>query len=183
VLGQAVGNRLGLLHFHESNLRDKIAMGRITEASMSYIDFLEISARLTGFDVIELEATGMAETYLNVIKHETSADILQLFFTEARNILSAGSGDEEKTKALIASRLFPVSNYGGLAQNLVYMWYSGQWQPAVNAPDANLAQVRNISQNAYVEGLMWVAAETHPPGAKQPGFGSWAQIPICSTTK
>ena len=147
---------------------------------MPYTDFLEISAWLTGFEVVELEATGMAETYFKVIEHETPADTLHLFFTEARNILKTGLGDVEKTDALIASRLFPVSNYGGLAQNMVFMWYSGQWQPAVNAPDANLAQVRNISQNAYVEGLMWVAAETHPPGAKQPGFGSWAQIPFRS---
>ena len=98
--------RSGLLRFHELNLRDKIIMGRITEASMSYIDFLDISSRLTGFDVVELEATGMAETYLKVIEHETPVDTLHLFFTEARNILRTGLGDEEKTNALIASRLF-----------------------------------------------------------------------------
>ena len=54
------------------------------------------------------------------------------------------------------------------------MWYMGQWAPSVNQA-TNLAQARNISPNAYVQGLVWNLADTHPPGAKQPGFGSWAK--------
>jgi len=28
---------------------------------------------------------------------------------------------------------------------------------------------------------MWLAAKTHPSGAKQPGFASWAEPPLSKT--
>ena len=37
---------------------------------------------------------------------------------------------------------------------------------------------RIISAEAYMEGLLWRAAGTHPQGAKQPGYGSWSFPPV-----
>ena len=140
--------------------------------------FLEISARLTGFDVVELEGTGMASEYLSVIRRETPQKTLDEFFAESAKILKAGAGDPSAIHTMIAADLFPVGNFDGLAQNTIFMWYTGQWYPTTNAPNANLETVRNISPQAYVQGLVWAAAETHPPGAKQPGYGSWAAVPV-----
>jgi hypothetical protein len=142
--------------------------------------FLRISACLTGFEVVELQGTGLSEKYLSVVTQATPADTLVQFFAEAERILKAGEGDPAAIEPLIAANLFPLSCFGGLAQNIVFMWYSGQWQPTVDAPNVDLETVRNISPDAYVQGLVWTAAETHPPGAKQPGYGSWAKPPLQS---
>lgn len=139
--------------------------------------FLRISSCLTGFGVTELEATGMAEKYLSVVVQETPADTLAQFFKQSEAILQAGEGNPDAIAPLIAANLFPPSCFGGLAQNIVFMWYSGQWQPAVESAKS-LQTAQNISPDAYVQGLVWTAADTHPPGAKQPGYGSWAMPPL-----
>jgi hypothetical protein len=139
--------------------------------------FLRISSCLTGFEPAELEATGMAEKYLSVVTRETAADTLAQFFKESEAILQAGEGNPDAIHPLIAANLFPPSCFGGLAQNIVFMWYSGQWQPEVEAAKS-LQTAQNISPDAYVQGLVWNAANTHPPGAKQPGYGSWARPPL-----
>lgn len=140
--------------------------------------FLKISTWLTGFDEVELLGTGMLDTYYQTIITKNTASCIENFFEAARMVLHEGGGDEDKTNALIASLLFPTSCYNNLAQNIINMWYNGDWAPNVNAPNANIAQVSNISPQAYVQSLVWPAAQTHPPGAKQPGYGSWAMPPI-----
>jgi hypothetical protein len=140
--------------------------------------FIYISVYLTGFERVELEGTGLVEEYFRTICQETSNETRRYFFDELDSMVLQAQGQEEKMLALIASNLMPTSSYQGLAKNIIYMWYTGQWAPTVNNPDANLQQVRNISGNAYQQGLMWLAAQTHPPGAKQPGYGSWAHMPL-----
>ena len=142
--------------------------------------FLRISTSLTGFSEVDLQGTGMLDTYHAVIVRESSPANREAFFREVASILEQSGGRGEMLNALIAQRLMPVANYEGLAQNIIFMWYTGQWQPTVTNPNADPEQLRNISPAAYVQGLMWPAADTHPPGAKQPGYGSWAAKP--STT-
>ncbi len=72
---------------------------------------------------------------------------------------------------------------GPLARNLIVLWYLGQWNqlPADwrDAWGANaMDQTCIISPEAYVQGLVWPAIHTHPPGAKMPGYGSWALPPV-----
>lgn len=140
--------------------------------------FLDISAQLTGFQAIELEATGMVSTYFKTAASASASDVWADFLRQSRKVLEEGSGNPARMRELIAQSLFPTHLFNGLAVNITFMWYSGQWAPTVDAPDANLATVTNISADAYVQGLMWTAAHTHPPGAKQPGFGSWARLPV-----
>jgi hypothetical protein len=54
------------------------------------------------------------------------------------------------------------------------LWYSGSlFNMALTNQPSNI-----INAEAYKQGLMWTAGHTHPPGAKQPGYGSWAKPPI-----
>ena len=140
--------------------------------------FLRISACLTGFAVVDLRATGMAATYLEVVTKNTEPDMLAGFFAEVEKILQAGEADPAAINPLIAANLFPQSCFGGLAQNIIYMWYAAQWQPSLESTKLPLQEQRNISAEAYVQGLVWTAASTHPPGARQPGYGSWAMVPL-----
>lgn len=144
--------------------------------------FLKISTWLTGFDEVELLGTGMLDIYYQTIITKNTASCIKHFFDAVSTVLHEGEGDADKTNTLIASLLFPIACYNNMAQNIINMWYLGAWMPDVNAPNANIAQVRNITPNAYVQSLVWPAALTHPPGAKQPGYGSWTTPPLNIST-
>ncbi|OCX50491.1 hypothetical protein BEL04_22185 [Mucilaginibacter sp. PPCGB 2223] len=140
--------------------------------------FLEISALLTGFNKAELQGTGMVATYYNTVANipqdpnysdqELAANEANVgfFFEEVNSILKENKKDESKLQQAIAGRLMPLSAYNGLAQSIITLWYTGSW-------GANV-----VNAQAYIQGLMWDTAEAHPPGAKQPGFGSWSFPPL-----
>ena len=140
--------------------------------------FLAISVPLTGFDRLALEGTGMVDGYLATLRREVAPATLNAFWSRAAEVLQDTQNEPACRNARIRQELFPINVFDGLAQNIIFMWYCGQWQPTVDGPSVNLATVRNVSAEAYVQGLVWPAANTHPPGAKQPGFGSWAIPPL-----
>jgi hypothetical protein len=129
--------------------------------------FISLSTFLTGFNQAELEATGMVGTYFKTVLARTEPSVLELFFEKAEAILAM---KEEDRKLGISSQLMPDSSYNGLAKRIILLWYEGQWITA--------ASREVICAESYIQGLMWPAAKTHPSGAKQPGYGSWAQQPF-----
>ena len=128
--------------------------------------FLAISVHLTGYDEMELLGTGMLESYFNVMMNQMSVDVVESFLSASANILQRNKGDIKKINADIAGQLMSDSCYDGLAKNIITMWYMGNWMSEM------------VSSQAYIQGLIWNAAESHPPGAKQPGYGSWHHPPI-----
>ena len=127
---------------------------------------LEVSALLTGFSETELRATGMLESYYNTILANTDCDDVDYFFLKVNAILTDPVRTDESVESAIATQLMPKSCYGNLARNIIILWYTGNWGNDV------------VSAASYIQGLMWEATHTHPPGAKQPGYGSWAKLPL-----
>ena len=128
--------------------------------------FLAISALLTGFSETELLATGMLDSYYTTILGNTSGSDINFFFQNVDAILIDQTRTDATTEYVIETQLIPNSSYGGLAKDIIILWYTGNWK---NMP---------VSSAAYIQGLMWEAGYTHPPGAKQPGYGSWAYLPL-----
>lgn len=127
--------------------------------------FLELSAILTGFSETELKATGMLENYYNTILKNTGKEAIEYFFIDLGDLLNV-SRTADRIEAIVGSQFMPASSYEGLAGNIIILWYTGNWNGNV------------VSAESYIQGLMWDASHTHPPGAKQPGFGSWANLPL-----
>lgn len=127
--------------------------------------FLDISVFLTGFNKMELLGTGMLETYFNVVMNMNNVALVESFLAESEKILAKNQGNAEKINNEILHKLMPDSLYSGLAKNIITMWYMGNWMNTV------------INPQSYVQGLIWGVAETHPPGAKQPGYASWSTAP------
>ena len=129
--------------------------------------FVELSEVLTGFDAAELESTGMVQPYLTLLTELVGDQIVG-------DLLAASVDD--------VGGLMEHPCHGPLCRNLIVLWYLGQWDqlPAAwrTAYGAHPDDVtRIVSAAAYKEGLVWPAMGSHPPGAKQPGFGSWALPP------
>lgn len=132
--------------------------------------FLKISVCLTGFTEIELESTGMLEPYFEVLMNQNSLAVADAFLEQAAEIMNKYKDDPAELENEIRNNLMPDSKFNGITKNIIRMWYLGNWGNMV------------VSPKAYTQGLIWGVAGTHPPGAKQPGYASWAIAPIEQAT-
>jgi len=135
--------------------------------------FLRLSVTLTGFDEYELLGTGMLETYYDELLRIIGAREAGSLFGA---LLRVPDGDESAFRSVILED----ARYGPVARNVLTMWYLGtwtqlprEWRNSYGATSYDTDHV--VSAAAYREGLVWPAAGTHPMGAKQQGFGSWAK--------
>jgi hypothetical protein len=138
--------------------------------------FLSLSVRLTGFDRVDLQGTGMLEAYFKYVLHDRQdqPDELERLAAVARELdrLAASRG-EVAVQAAIRQHLMEDAAMRPLAANIIRMWYTGSWL----ADPENPSSIKVISPQAYQEGLVWKVAHSHPPGAKAPGFGTWSELP------
>ena len=130
--------------------------------------FLDISVYLTGFEKIDLLGTGMTEAYYDALdeKYGHKPGLLESFFKTAKSILT--ENDTNAINAQIADKLLN-DKFNDLSNNIISVWYMG----ALLDTSQGFANYHNISSQSYVQGLIWSTADAHPPGAKQPGYGSW----------
>lgn len=127
--------------------------------------FAERCVLLTGFELYDLLATGMADLYLATARAQVGADVLDAVLGAVEHDLDGVRGTELE-----------------VARALTYLWYTGAW-PRL-APEAH-GQLRReaaniefvVSPDAYTEGLVWRTFNGHPAGAKPPGFATWALKP------
>jgi hypothetical protein len=144
--------------------------------------FIRLSVMLTGFDEAELHGTGMVPTYYALIPSIVGEELFGRLLSRWSNIYMRGAGDESMLEHLLTSELLEDDTLGPLARNLGALWYLGMWNqlPAAwrNANGAWAGDTTYIlSPRSYTAGLVWKAIHSHPPGAQQPGFGSWAMPP------
>ena len=154
--------------------------------------FLAFSSDVTAYSVFELRGTGLAETYLATIEEVVGRQLLDsMLDTYDAAVAAADSGGAASIPGgtppavladLLRRDLFSDLRLGPVARNVVKMWYVGVWyELSPSWTDAYGAQQRNIaftvSAAAYPEGLLWPSIGANPPGAKAPGYGSWAQPP------
>ena len=141
--------------------------------------FVSLSSALTGFSSPELHGTGMASAYYNVMRSTLSEPLVGRLLQQWSAIEHLEGYLREE---YLASTIFADQTLGPMARNLITLWYLGQWWQmpvawrqlhGANAQDTTHV----VSAEAYEEGLVWVAMGVHPPGAKQPGYGSWALEP------
>lgn len=143
------------------------------DAPDAVAEFLRFSAILTGFDEQELLGTGMLETYYDEL-------LLIIGAREAGSLFGALLRVVDGDEASFRSVILDDDRYGPVARNVLRMWYLGtwaqlprKWRNDYGATSYDTDHV--ISAAAYREGLVWPVAGTHPMGAKQQGYGSWAK--------
>jgi hypothetical protein len=127
-------------------------------------EFIEFSAAITGFSLVKLEGTGVAETYWNELVKQTdqsTADALLAAWEEAKN-------SSKPLDQALQELIFDDTDLCPVARDVITAWYTGQWGCSAET---------TITSQTYIEGLVWSAANAHPMGAKQPGFGTWSFPP------
>lgn len=142
-----------------------------------YFDiFMSISSSLTSFSIYDLYATGLANEYLNyIIKAEKNSKI-KTFLQKCKKVFVQKRSKKWKpirrnipnkyVNEIIRFKLFRKKSLKLIADKIIKLWYQGTWEG------------KYIHENSYKEGLIWKAIHSHPPGHKQPGFGSWSIKPL-----
>jgi hypothetical protein len=144
--------------------------------------FLRMSETLTGFKSVDLLATGMVRPYYDELTRVIGAREVGAFLSAGLAVYESKVTTEHDLDSAFRAQLLDNERFGPVARNVINMWYLGSWKQLPrewrNSYGAMAADFdRVISPEAYREGLAWVAAGTHPMGAKQPGFGSWSSPP------
>lgn len=143
--------------------------------------FLAFSSEVTAWSVFDLHGTGLAQAYLETVEEVVGTPVLDALLSRYDCIRSAAEVGPS-VPDLLRRDLFSDPRLGPIARNIVKLWYVGIWYELPRAwTDAYGALSRNVtftvSGAAYVEGLLWPSIGANPPGAKAPGYGSWAHPP------
>ena len=143
--------------------------------------FIAVCVALTGFDSVELTGTGVAALYLATLEKWVGPDI-------TAELLRFGT-EPPPDDTIVRTAILSDPKLGPIARTLIALWYNGVWTPLPsewylayqleipNPPDVTNAAAYIPSPESYIQALVWPAAHTHPMGAKQPGFGTWAEAP------
>ena len=130
-----------------------------------YDVFMSISSATTGFEVSELQSTGMGQSYYRHILNSIEEASFILFLNISGEILESSFSENQMNNA-ISEQLGAHAGMKELLDKVITLWYLGTWDGTY------------VSDIAYTQGLVWQAMSAHPPGAKQPGFKSWNVKPV-----
>jgi hypothetical protein len=140
---------------------------------MSIESFLSLSVHLTGFQRVELVATGMLEEYFQFLLANVEHEAVQQLWAIAARVDKLAAANNPASLIAVIQHALTDPNLGPIAKNVMRLWYTGSWRK--DPSDAFSSEV--VSAQSYQQGLQWKAARSHPAGAKQPGFGSWSELP------
>jgi hypothetical protein len=143
--------------------------------------FLQLSAELTAFSIFELRGTGMADAYLYAVTKVIGTGKLDELL-QAYGGLASVQQQPLRTNRL-RREILGDEKFGAIARNIMKLWYIGIWEPLPLPWVERFGPINDtnkgfmVNEMAYTEGLLWVAIGANPPGARAPGYGSWAYPP------
>jgi hypothetical protein len=144
--------------------------------------FLALSAEVTAFSAFDLQGTGQAEPYLSSVADLVGDEVLGELLDAYGRAADESADDPAARARLLYRDIFSSEKLGPIARNIIKLWYVGvwyelppEWTESFGAYENNVTFV--VSPAAYTEGLLWRAIGANPPGAKAPGYGSWAVAP------
>lgn len=144
--------------------------------------FFALSVTLAGFQKIDLQGTGVGETYYNTVNTIVGEAIFQSLLDTFWDIHEKYGDQPDELNEQVRREIIADPKFGPVARNIIKMWYLANWyqlpeswrETYGTSPD-DFTHV--VSSAAYKEGLVWPAMGAHPMGAKQPGFGTWSFPP------
>ena len=140
--------------------------------------FLALSSRLTGFGVYDLEGTGQAQSFLDAVTTVVGEGVVDELLAAGARAIGSDAEDDDRLRVEVLGD----EKLGPVARSVIKLWYVGVWYELPRAWTDAFGVLENnytftVSPAAYTESLLWPAIGGNPPGAKGPGFGSWAGPP------
>jgi hypothetical protein len=149
----------------------------------SFQDFIDLSVELTAFSEFELRGTGFSEKYYETIRNIVGEPCLNEILETYRQLTIDAGTDRGARDTLFRQRLMSSTKMGPIVRNIIKVWYVSTWYELPQEWRDEFGTLPNdgtfvVDAWAYPQGLLWPAVGAHPPGAKAPGYGSWAGAPI-----
>lgn len=144
-------------------------------------DFADMSAALTGFlsSVLKpkLDPVGLASTYYQFAVSQAGAPAMTALLNAFRAIKT--QPPQTIADTLLETSSPTPSKHALIAQSIIAMWYLGAWYvPGVTGGNGfPPTPLQIISSQAYTNGLVWKAMQSHPMGFSPFTFGYWSQPP------
>jgi hypothetical protein len=144
--------------------------------------FLALSVDLTAFPRVDLLGTGLAEQYLHKVRTACGEEVVTALLQAHAAAREAAGDDVTALDRELRHRILSDERLGPVARQLIKLWFAGAWYalPAewTDRYGARAGgQTSTVTAASYQEGLLWKASAANPPGAKAPGYGSWARPP------
>ncbi len=158
---------------------------------MTLPEFVSLSAALTGYPASILQPGAdtqlVAEQLLGELNNsanEIPDGTLEALTVAWNNIAATPSAEME---AKVQSDIMENPQIARLAQNIILMWYLGNWYDLLKNPNCfvfpesvpsshkNLDHV--VSSTVYTNGLVWGEMGAHPMGFSTGNFGYWDSAP------
>jgi hypothetical protein len=146
-------------------------------------EFVAFSSDVTGFSEYRILGTGQANEFFDTVGRILGDALRAEFFEAIHAVRVQAAGNTSRLEQLFRAKIFGDEKYGPIARNLIKLWYVGTWYRLPD-PWHGLFQATGeedqdqiVSTSAYTEALLWPAIGANPPGAKGPGFGTWAEPP------
>ena len=144
--------------------------------------FLALSTELTAFSALDLQGTGQTGTYLSTVVRVVGEGALDELLVAYEAAVRAAGTDRDARTRLLSRDVFSDEKLGPIARNIIKLWYVGIWYELPAEWVESFGALENdgtftASPAAYAEGLLWRAIGANPPGARAPGYGSWAAPP------
>ena len=145
--------------------------------------FFSFSVTITGFSEAELHGTAMAKTYFALVPTIVGETLFGRLLMIWQDTYIRAKGSDLLLEQLVTEQILEDPGIGPIARNVARLWYLGMWfQLPAEWRNVHGAWANDVtfvvSPQSYTEGLVWKAIHTHPPAAKQPGYGSWALPPV-----
>ena len=146
--------------------------------------FIEFSAEVTAFSAFDLHGTGHAEIYRSVVTRVVGEKLLtELLDAFDRAVAASADADAQARARGLAVEVFSDDRLGAIARNIIKLWYAGVWYELPDDWTDTYGALPHdgtftASPQAYPEALLWRAVGSNPPGARAPGYGSWAFAPV-----
>jgi hypothetical protein len=144
--------------------------------------FTAFSAAVTGFTAFDVRGTGLTESFLSTITEILGDELVDELLGAWGRAEAAAQSDAAKLENVLRREMFSDEKLGPIARNVVKLWYVGiwyelprEWMDSFGMLERNDTFI--VSAVAYTESLVWPAIGANPPGAKGPGYGSWAGPP------
>lgn len=143
--------------------------------------FMALSVLLTGFERVELDATGVEREYFDEVLRNAGEPVAKELWLATQRVLEHEQSPA-RLEIAVREELLSSPKLGPVARNVIQMWYTANWTALPKSWHAEYGGPRDdadhvVSARAYPQGLMWKAINAHPMGGKQQGFGAWSLPP------
>lgn len=144
-------------------------------------DFVAFSGEVTGFREFDLLGTGQATAYYDAAVGVVGEARIEAIGQRWRAI-EARTTDSAEREAALRRELLSDPELGPIARNIIKLWYVATWYQLPATWREGFGALKNdttfvVSPAAYPEGVLWKTIGANPPGAKGPGYGTWAEPP------